>query len=236
MRRDDVFIEARELIGRVPAVDLHIHTRYSDGNSTVEEYIRSAKMQGLETICFTDHADFTTTWLDRCRADIADYGKKCKNLEVLEGMEVRARDRSGELNARDEMLDGAELVVGVVHSIPSEDGLHKLDPRQFSGAELLSLEYELSLRLLCNKRVSVLGHPMSNYEKLHGRVPDRYYKNILRKARDAGKAVEISARYKNDFNGYLRLCLEYNPLVSLGSDAHSISELGAVCAKLKEVL
>jgi len=35
--------------------DLHIHTVYSDGSSTVEEVLRKAVLLGLDTIAITDH-------------------------------------------------------------------------------------------------------------------------------------------------------------------------------------
>jgi histidinol phosphatase-like PHP family hydrolase len=36
-------------------IDLHIHTKYSDGTSTVEEILKGAERRGLTTISITDH-------------------------------------------------------------------------------------------------------------------------------------------------------------------------------------
>lgn len=236
MKNDGVFIRARDLTGGIPLKDLHIHTRYSDGKSTIHDYIKSALQLGYEEICFTDHADFTTTWFDEYSREIASARASSNGMKVLYGVEVRARNREGSLNAPDKIIDNAEVVIGVVHSIPSEDGKGRHRPEEFTAEELIGLEYSISMALLDNDRVSVLGHPMSNYEKTYGRVPDAYYRNIILKARARGKAIEISAKYKNDFKGFLDLCLELDPLVSLGSDAHSVSELGMVSEKLHEVL
>lgn len=218
----------------IPLIDFHIHTRYSDGHSTIAEYVEAAARRGYSSICFTDHVDITTKWFGAYLDEIARCQAACGDIEVFRGIEVRAKDRDGRLNAPVELLDYAEVVIGVVHSIPSEDGKGKYSASEFSQEKLLELEYAISLNLLDNDRVSVLGHPMSNYEKLYGPVPEGYYIGIISKAKSAGKAVEISAKCKNDFKSFLRLCLEMDPLVSLGSDAHSVLELGAVGEKLSK--
>jgi len=234
MRRSHFFIRADELMDGIPMTDFHIHTRYSDGRSTVAEYVEAAVTRGYSGICFTDHVDYTTMWFGAYSDEIAHYQDACGDMKIVRGIEVRAKGRDGMLNAPIGLLDDAEVVIGVVHSIPSEDGKGKYSAAEFSQEKLLELEYSISLNLLDNERVSVLGHPMSNYEKLYGPVPEKYYRGIISKAKSAGKAIEVSAKYKGDFKGFLRLCLEMDPLISLGSDAHSVVELGAVGVKLSE--
>jgi histidinol phosphatase-like PHP family hydrolase len=41
-------------------IDLHMHTKYSDGSATIHEAIHTAKERDLSCIAITDH--FTTTW------------------------------------------------------------------------------------------------------------------------------------------------------------------------------
>lgn len=236
MKKDDIFINARDLARGIPLKDLHIHTKYSDGRSTVKEYVESAAALGYGEICFTDHVDFTTTWFDTYIKEITDENAAAAGPDIYYGIEVRAKDREGALNAPEEIIKYAEIVIGVIHSIPATDGKGKSKPEEFSREELLELEYSISLKLLENQDVSVLGHPMSNYEKLYGTVPEPYYKDLILKAKKTGKAIEINAKYKNDFKGFLDLCMELNPRVSLGSDAHSILELGMIGTKLREEL
>lgn len=232
--KDKIFMNARDLAGGIPLKDLHIHTKYSDGKSTVKEYVKTAAARGYKEICFTDHVDFTTTWFDSYANEISGANSATKGLNIFYGVEVRARDHDGSLNAPDDIIKNAEIVIGVVHSIPAADGRGKCKPEEFSKEELLDLEYSISLKLLENRDVSVLGHPMSNYEKLYGPVPEQYYRDLISKARKTGTAIEINAKYNNDFRGFLELCMELNPRVSLGSDAHSVHELGMISAKLRE--
>ena len=47
----------------------------------------------------------------------------------------------------------------------------------------------------------------------------------LRTAR-RGVAIEINSSYLVDVDAFLRLCQEVDPIVSIGSDAHKLEELG----------
>ncbi len=236
MKRNGIFISARSLIDSVPLMDMHIHTVYSDGTSAVSEYVKEAERRGFGRICFTDHVNPATSWYMDYADEIESKRRSQTHMDILHGIEVRAGDREGTLNAADAVIDRAEMVIGVVHSIPSKDGRDKRSAREYPREELLELEYAISLRLLHNESVSVLGHPMSNYEKLYGPVPSKYYRGIISESKAQGKAVEISAKHLNDIEGFLRLCLELDPMVSLGSDAHSLGEFGKISGKVDSAI
>ena len=64
-------------------IDVHIHTKYSDGTDSVIELLEKAEKVGLECISITDH--------DNCKAyeelqslNISDYysGKLIKGIEI----------------------------------------------------------------------------------------------------------------------------------------------------------
>ena len=61
-------------------VDLHVHTRYSDGNGTVDEVLRAARGRGLDAIAVTDHG--TTGGYLKARA-------RARGLTIIPGLEVR---------------------------------------------------------------------------------------------------------------------------------------------------
>ena len=47
-------------------VDLHTHTRASDGTQTAEELVRAAAASGLDVLGLTDH-DTTEGWTESAR-------------------------------------------------------------------------------------------------------------------------------------------------------------------------
>ncbi|PWH06830.1 phosphatase [Brachybacterium endophyticum] len=66
-----------------PRIDLHTHTRCSDGTESVEELVAQAARAGLDTIALTDH-DTTAGWQEAARA-AARHG-----VRVVPGIEVSA--------------------------------------------------------------------------------------------------------------------------------------------------
>jgi len=232
----DLVVPARTLRSAVPVVDCHIHTSYSDGRSDLVDYLGAAKQGDYRGICFTDHVDGTTRWFGTYAAEIEAGKDRCPGMMVLAGVEVRARDFQGNLNAPPRIIDKADIVVGVVHSIPTEDGTGKIRPEEFGPEDLLDRELQLSLALLSSDQVSVLGHPLGNYEHWYGPAPHSALRKIFTRAKEAEKAVEINPKYINDLPGFLSICFSVNPLVSLGSDAHEVGELGLARQRVGECL
>jgi putative hydrolase len=232
----DFVVRARTLRSVIPSVDGHIHTSYSDGRSTLDDYVLAAIEGNYRGICFTDHVDGTTRWFGKYVAEIAARNRLCPKMEMLAGIEVRARDFSGNLNVHPEILEQADIVIGVVHSIPTEDGNGKIRPELFGPEELLDRELQLSVALLNSDHVSVLGHPLGNYEQWYGPAPTAAYREIFTIAKEVEKAVEINPKHINDLPGFLSKCCSVNPLVSLGSDAHEVHELGLARRRVGECL
>lgn len=63
-------------------LDMHMHTKGSDGRSTAEEIVERALAAGLDGICITDHHLVRTAESD----EVADLAKRC-GLRVFRGVE-----------------------------------------------------------------------------------------------------------------------------------------------------
>jgi predicted metal-dependent phosphoesterase TrpH len=74
--------------------DLHIHTRYSDGSSTVEEIFATAAGAGLSCISITDH-DTLASYRESERID--DLSARYE-VEYIVGVEFSARWQDSELH------------------------------------------------------------------------------------------------------------------------------------------
>lgn len=62
-------------------IDLHTHSRVSDGTDSPTELVRAAKAEGLDVVAITDH-DSADSW-DEAAAAAADVG-----IELVRGMEI----------------------------------------------------------------------------------------------------------------------------------------------------
>lgn len=73
------------------AIDLHIHSIYSDGTDTVEQIIQKAKEKKLDLIALTDH-----NTLDNIN-DLKEYSKKY-NQNVIAGIELSTMYQGNEIH------------------------------------------------------------------------------------------------------------------------------------------
>lgn len=76
---------------KIPLIDLHIHSKYSDGTFTPEEIVKEAKRRNIEMIALTDHNTL---------AGIPDFRKACKkyNQKALAGIEISTSYKNKEVH------------------------------------------------------------------------------------------------------------------------------------------
>lgn len=151
--------------------DLHIHTNYCDGVSSIEEIIQSAIKKGLRAVGISSHGytNFDTSYCIK-KEDIPKYLKEIETLKdkykdkikVLTGVEQDLFSSSA--------TDGYDYVIGSMHYIKSGDAYYSLDSKPegfmsivnklFNGDSYsLAEQYfrDFSNALL-NKQVDIIGH------------------------------------------------------------------------------
>lgn len=205
--------------------DFHLHTIQTDGENTPGEMIAQAKKIGLKAIAFTEHVNNTTNWFDDFKQHICEL-RRNEKITVLAGIEAKALDFNGTIDASKKIIKNSEIIVGSIHRYP--DGRGGLIPlneiTKLGEKKALETEFALSMGLLKNKAVSVIGHPFGIYSKFFNVFPEKHAEQLLAEASGRGTAIEINTKYKIDKN-FFRLLSETNPLISVGSDAHKKSEI-----------
>jgi len=113
----------------------HLHTNYTDGLSSVEEYCLWASRNGYDAIVFTEHVrkkmsyDFYNFLLD-----IENARRKFPDMCVWVGAEAKILP-CGELDIPDEILPKIEIICFACHSFPKDIDLYeKSFKRVFSDA------------------------------------------------------------------------------------------------------
>ncbi|MBF8265571.1 MAG: DNA polymerase IV, partial [Dehalococcoidia bacterium] len=133
LREDTGEIEKAEK-GQLPGLvelsdikgDLHVHTEWSDGNSSIEDMAVAAKARGYEYLAITDHSAGRGIAhglsVERLKQQIAEVRvvEQKVGIRLFTGMEVDIRS-DGTLDAPEEMLAQVDLVVAAVHSAMSQD-------------------------------------------------------------------------------------------------------------------
>ncbi len=187
------------------SVDLHTHTRHSDGLDTPAELVVKAARQGVRRLAVTDHD--TLTALPEARASGAACG-----VEVLTGIELSVQH--GDFN--DIHLLG--------YFFDSEDAaLNACLARLKEGRTQRGLE----ILHRVNRRLSDLGRA-----PLDSRRVQQYASGVLTRPHLAQALVDQSycKGHQEAFRDFLIPCNAPKPLLSLEEGLRLIADAGGVCS------
>ncbi len=221
------FVEELWNDAEIPPVDLHMHTNWTDGeNSSIEMYDQ-AVLTGMIAIAFSEHARGSSGgWFPKFADEIRSLpASPCR---AYVGVEVKILDKSGALDATDNILACCDQVMASVHRFPGETD-SDAGTKNRSAALAIDMEFELMCAALRNSPIDVLGHPFGmSYRRFGVAPPDDLIKEVIELAAETDIAFEINARYHPKPSKFLEWCLSAGARVSFGSNAHSTAEVGKI--------
>jgi DNA polymerase (family 10) len=197
--------------------DLHVHSNYSDGRSTIEEVARAAKAMGYQYVSINDHSrslgvahGLQIERLLEQGEEIARINKRLKGVTVLRGTEADILS-DGRIDFPDDVLEGLDIVVASVHS-GFQESQDKMTGRIVSALE--------------NPHVDIIGHPTG---RLLGTRPayEVDLERVIAAAADTGTALEINSWHErldlNDINA--RHAAEAGVKLAISTDSHHTDQL-----------
>lgn len=207
--------------------DFHIHTNLTDGKSSIEEIINQAKIMKLRSIAITEHVRKTSGWFDEFKKQI-EKKRVGENINLLIGIEAKAVDLKGNIDATDDMIQQAEIVIGSVHSYPHErGGFIPIDSIESMGKERASkTEYLAAMGLLQGGKIDILGHPFGMCMLFFNDYDKELMEELFKESLKNKIAIEINTKYISNLGDYLKLINKVNPYVSIGSDSHYAGDIG----------
>lgn len=219
---------------RVPRIDLHMHTDWTDGAAPVTAMYERCCAEGLDLILFSEHARrISGDWFP-------DFAAQVRALPIdpcraLVGVECKVDDFGGAVDSTDQILSQCDLVMASVHRFPGETGTTKGTTGGFSPQQAIDMEFRLSMAVMDNPAVDILGHPFGmSLNRFHVDPPWEMFVALIEKSAASGVAFEINARYHKELWRLLDACQAAGAPVSLGSNAHSLDEVGLIVRKLEE--
>ncbi|MBI2659618.1 DNA polymerase/3'-5' exonuclease PolX [Candidatus Woesearchaeota archaeon] len=197
--------------------DLQMHTKWSDGNSTIEEMAIAAKKLGHEYICITDHtgALAIARALDEKRIveqrkEIEKINKKISGITILQGAEVNIKD-DGSLDTPNGMLKELDIVVAAIHS-GFKNPKEKITARMVKAME--------------NEHVDIIAHPTGRLlTKREGYEID--LDKVFEAAKKTRTIMEINA-YPERIDlrdADARAAVKAGVKLAISTDAHSTGQL-----------
>lgn len=195
--------------------DLHIHTNWTDGKSSIEEMAQGAIKLGYEYLAICDHSKRVAIarGLDAARLRkqikaIRKADESLSDLHLLAGIEVDVLP-DGSLDLPNDVLAETDIVLAAIH-LPSKI--------KTSVTDLLISACE-------NEMVDVLAHPTG---RIVGQRPafEMDFEAILTVAKTHGVMLEINASHRLDLPAELiRRAKDQGLYFTINSDAHQVAHL-----------
>jgi DNA polymerase (family 10) len=212
------------LKGEIPALvqladiqgDLHMHTRYSDGSTTVREMAETAMGLGRRYIAITDHLD---AWVkshspDTVRLQAEEIARANEEfgdrITILQGVEVDIGPE-GTLALPDSILERVDLVIASIHR------RYGLDSEAMTRRVVKAMQHP---------KVNIFGHPTGRW--LGQRDAAEFdLEQVFAAAKENQVAMEINSNparldLKDD---HIRLGKEYGLRFSINTDSHNPGHL-----------
>ena len=198
--------------------ELHAHTTWSDGQSSILELAQAARQRGYKVLAITEHSPsiglvngLSPERLRQQRKEIAKVRRKLgDSLLILQGIEVEIK-ADASLDLPDEVLAGLDLVIASLH-------VSIRQPRAQATARL-----QAAMR---NPHVDIIGHPSNRM------LPDREgadldWDAVLQTAAETGTALEINANPRRlDLDDVqARRAIQMGIKLAINTDAHHPSHL-----------
>lgn len=193
---------------------IHSHSKWSDGNNTIEEMAKAAIEKSLQYLVISDHSKtafyangLTEERLKAQHAEINELNDKLKPFKIFKSIESDILN-DGSLDYTDEVLNSFDIVIASVHS------------------NLKMSEEKAMMRLLNavkNPFTSILGHCTGRLLLSRAGYPVNHIK-IIDACAENNVVIELNAhprRLDIDWR-HIHYCLEKNVLISIDPDAHSV--------------
>ena len=201
--------------------DLHAHSEWSDGGSTIEQLVDGAAMLGREYLALTDHSPNLTIANGLSAERLAEQLDVVDRINaaggpvvLLSGIEVDILE-SGELDQTPAMLDRLDIVVASVHSKLRADS---------------ATMTERMLGAIHTPRTNILGHCTGRLvQGSRGTRPPSTFdaEAVFAACAENDVAVEINSRPERQDppDDLIALALDAGCLFSVDTDAHAPGQL-----------
>ncbi len=200
--------------------DLHVHTKYSDGQNTIIEMVNAARELNYKYIAITDHskARAISNGLDENKIleqikEIKKIQNKFNDIKIFTGTEVDIKS-NGELDLAEDVLKKLDIVIASIHS--------GFKQNKEETTKRLTKAFSTGL-------VKIFGHPTTRVINYRPEVQFDF-KTIFRLCKENNMALEInSSPERLDLRDvYIRDAINNNVKIVIDSDAHHINHFNLI--------
>jgi histidinol-phosphatase (PHP family) len=225
--------------------DYHMHSDYSDGRSSPEDYISPAVAAGLSEIGFSEHLtlfkdledwNMNPTDISPYISHLQNLRNTIKNIKIKIGLEVDYFEgKEKEIRAYLQSLP-LDYIIGSVHYLGEKTV--DVGPEFYEGKSIdrLFISYfESVITAVASDLFDIIGH--CDLIRIYGYKPsgdlEYLYRKLARTMKEHDVAFEVNTNGRNrplaDFypdRRFLHIFREENVPVCVNSDAHMPSRVG----------
>jgi histidinol phosphatase-like PHP family hydrolase len=187
--------------------DYHVHCNYNDHSApdlTIKNAIRQANRIGLETLAFTEHVRKNSEWVPKYLRELEFYDNN-STIRIVHGFEAKILE-DGSIDCPEQYSKDYFLIASFHTKYNSK--------KIWVNALKKAIE---------NPDVNVIGHiaPESSFALDRAEVDELASLMVKNK-----KIVELNAKYHRPPNDWVVILKKKGVTLHLGSDAHSLEEIG----------
>ncbi|KKG07103.1 histidinol phosphatase [Methanosarcina mazei] len=186
----------------------HVHTCYTDGKNSIDEYCQKAVAIGLPLIAFTEHVRKNLDYdFHRFLNDI-EIAKEKYDLIILSGCEAKVLPY-GELDVSDDILKEIDYPIFAFHSFPKDTDLY----------------FESLKKVLKNKHVNAWAHPGVFLIQNGLELSEDQLIDIFHSMSKLNVLLEINIKYQVPSETWKYLSSKFSVKFVKGGDVHSAEQL-----------
>ncbi|QRN84934.1 phosphatase [Clostridia bacterium] len=198
--------------------DLHTHTLLSGhAFSTIRENAQAGAKAGLSMLANTDHGPAMRGATQAIYYFVNQniLPREIEGVRILRGAEVNILGDAGQIDLPPEVLGHLELVIASLHDVTIDQGD-------------ITLNTDRLIAVIESGLIDIIGHPGNPYFPVDA-------ERLVRSCKDNGVAIEVNNSSlagtvrpgsKKNMIEILNLCREEKALISVGSDAHWMDQVG----------
>lgn len=217
-----------------PAMDMHVHSTFSDGKNTIEENIEEATALGLTALTCVDHVRVDTTYLPEYVAAVQRL-RATTPITLLCAVEAKLMTTAGDLDLPP-LPPGIDRIYAADHQVPWTDGprhpreiREELEAGTITGDEVIAAIMESTTNAVRRHEHVVLAHLFSILPKigLHEEaVPMASIETLADACAEHGAQIEVSERWSCPSARAVRPFTERGVPLLLSTDAHLRTKIG----------
>ena len=189
----------------------HVHTSYTDGENSVDEYCKKACELKFPLIAFTEHVRKNLDYdFDVLIEDVKRARETYRSLIILVGCETKVLDLEGNLDIDNNVIKKCEIVFGAFHSFPFSDKKDYIDAIK---------------NMLRKNQIDVWAHPTYLAQKRGYNLFNEEIKDILNLCIENNVLIEYSLKYDLPKKIFLEIGQKLGVNIVRGRDAHNIKQI-----------